>query len=256
MIELFNKDGKSIMNLGFTISVAAVSLLLSGCLGVKIVPNETAGPGGNSKTVSANGSSKSGNANESAKKYTDAAFEAYDQGNTKKAFELFSQACERSDGEGCVTLGDMYGAGTVVKKDLKKRDELYKKGTSLASKGCDSGNALDCSMLGSYAFNGEYGVKRDNSKAASLWTKACNAGDSSGCTNVGNMYLTGKGVKKDIKKGIELSVKSCNSGNGQGCHNAGSGYQQLKDRVTAHKFFVLGCNANYNPSCTALEIGN
>ena len=57
----------------------------------------------------------------------------YKMGNYKKARELFTQACDAGDAQGCYYAGYLYENANGLKTDYKKSSELY-------SKACSGGN--------------------------------------------------------------------------------------------------------------------
>jgi hypothetical protein len=100
---------------------------------------------------------------------------AYEEEDYKTAFELFSQACDMGDANGCLNLGVMYYNGGDVQRDIPKAIELFKKA-------CDMGDANGCLNLGLIYESGEgEDVQKDIPKAIELYTKACDMGYAYGC---------------------------------------------------------------------------
>jgi len=105
----------------------------------------------------------------------DDALKAYDSGDTQKAVQLLTKACDDNNMIGCFLLGVLYDNGDGVKQDKQKAVKLY-------TKACDGNTMMGCFNLGVLYSNGD-GVRQDKQKAVQLYTKACDGGNASGCKN-------------------------------------------------------------------------
>ncbi len=86
-----------------------------------------------------------------------------------RAFELWRQACDGGEGEGCASLG------FYVERDGKLDDAL-----KLYERACEAGASRSCRTLGSKYADGE-GVTADRDRAMTYLDRACKAGDTLGC---------------------------------------------------------------------------
>ena len=86
-------------------------------------------------------------------------------------------ACIIKNGAGCANLGENYQSGHGITKNIKKANELYKKG-------CDLGNGKGCTQLG-YNYEFGNGVKENMKKALELYKKGCDLG----CKKVNNLPI-------------------------------------------------------------------
>nr|WP_315083132.1 tetratricopeptide repeat protein [uncultured Campylobacter sp.] len=84
--------------------------------------------------------------------------------NYKKAFELYSIACDGGLTGACSNIGFMYEKGQGVQRDIVKGAAYYRRA-------CDKGDVGGCRNFASYLYN--YG---DKSKAAEYLKKACDLG--------------------------------------------------------------------------------
>jgi hypothetical protein len=93
----------------------------------------------------------------------------------KKAFKLFSKACEMGSADGYYRLGTMYDDGKGVEQDYYRAAELY-------MKACEMGSARACYLLGDMYEIGE-GVEQDYETAAEYYLKAYELGDERGLSS-------------------------------------------------------------------------
>jgi len=127
----------------------------------------------------------------------------------KKAFNLYTIACNKGDAKGCGLLGASYKEGMVGKKDLQQASHYY----SIA---CDGNMYMACTELGFMYLQGN-GVKVDKQKALML-NKKCQGGIGFSCMTLGVMSLKGDGMKKDKQKAIKLFKQACDLGDENGCN--------------------------------------
>lgn len=65
----------------------------------------------------------------------------YNNGNENKALELWSQACDGGNMEGCYKMGKLYFNRAGAKQDKRQAKVLFKKA-------CDGGHSLGCTFYG------------------------------------------------------------------------------------------------------------
>jgi len=175
---------------------------------------------------------------------------AWDEGNKKKAVDLYKKACNGGYMKGCNNLGVMHDKGDGIKQDKKVAVDLYKKA-------CDGGYVGSCNNLGNMYKNG-YGIKQDKKKAVELYKKACDGGGITGCGNLGNMYKNGYGIKQDKKKASDLYKKACDGGYMASCNNLGAMYSDgdgiKQDKKKASDLYKKACDGGYVGSCYNLGL--
>lgn len=98
----------------------------------------------------------------------------YNNGNKKKAIELYSQACDGGNTHGCIKLGFLYAAGDGVSQDTKKAKKIF-------VEACKAKYSKACFGLGVLYKQGSDGVKKDIKKALMAFNRACYIGDERGC---------------------------------------------------------------------------
>ena len=109
----------------------------------------------------------------------------YSKDNKIKAMNLWIQACDGGDMEGCYFAGIRYDEGDGVSQDRVKARELY-------TKSCNGGSMGGCYLLGQLYANG-HGVRQDKSRAKELFGLACDKGNEGGCERY--KILNEEGVK-------------------------------------------------------------
>ena len=143
-----------------------------------------------------------------------------DDGNYKKAFELYQKAADMGSMDAVAGLGWCYYNGNGVEKDLEKALEYY-------SEAADAGVARAQNNLGVMYDNGE-GVNKNKVKAAELYRLAANKGDANAQCNLGYMYEDGVGVPQDFAQAVEWYRKAAEQGDARGQCNLGVMYETGK----------------------------
>ena len=127
----------------------------------------------------------------------------------RKAFELYTKACNGGNVEGCFSVGQYLSEGIGVRQDKIRAAAFY-------TKACDGGSALGCFNLGVMYDNGE-GFRQDKFKAVEFYTKACDGGGAEGCFNLAIMYERGEGVRQSTSRAKEFFGKACDLRYEGGC---------------------------------------
>ncbi len=78
-------------------------------------------------------------------------------------------------------------------------------------KGCDAGDAEDCSDLG-WCYEAGQGAKTDLGQAAHLYAKACDHDSAFGCNSLCTLYRDGHGTRRDAALAAALCSKACDLG--------------------------------------------
>ncbi len=123
-----------------------------------------------------------------------------------------------------------------------------KKAAQYAEKACTGGDAFGCGTLGSLWAQGELG-KKDPAKAFGYFTKACDGGSASGCNQVGMAYASGEGVKKDLERAMQIWAGACHSRNAGACSNLGQALQVKGDGEQAARAFARACKLGDDEAC-------
>ena len=87
----------------------------------------------------------------------------------------------------------------------------------LYQQGCDSGEMLECQILGILYQTGEEGVTQDLGKAVILFQTACDGEMWESCHRLGIMYGNGTGVTQDLGRAVILFEQACDAGETQSC---------------------------------------
>lgn len=192
---------------------------------------------------------------------------AQKKGDYKKVIQLYKEACDLNNKDGCLKIGllYLYGKGTekneiLAEKFLTKACKIgdgatcniigalfsqglfseqkeneytdYSLGIKFFTKSCDKGNMKGCLILASFYLNGK-GVEQNYSKAAQLFQKIYNANQddniyAEATYNLGVFYDDGKGVEQNRSKAVQLFEKACYASYEQGCFNAALAYMKGK----------------------------
>lgn len=136
---------------------------------------------------------------------------AYEHEEYIKAANLFAEACNKGNTDGCFNLGQMYDQGEGVVENDVKAVELY-------TKACNTRDFQGCYNLGMmYAYG--HGVHKDKYKAVDLFDQACKGGEGVGCFNLAFAYTKGIAVKENKVTAMKLYSKACELGVDEGCGN-------------------------------------
>ena len=136
----------------------------------------------------------------------------------EKAFELFSLAAEKGNGDAMFFLGDMYENGEGVTQDYARAFEWYKKAA-------EKGGVDAMYILGNMYYFGE-GVTQDYKRAFEWFKKAAEKGNAVAMNNLGYMYYNGEGVPQDYSRAFEWYKKAAENGNADAMNNLGDMYKK------------------------------
>lgn len=152
--------------------------------------------------------------------------------------------CQAGDNDTCHQLGDMYAAGTVLRRDLARAAFYYEKV-------CDAGQADVCNTLGEiYQQGGVPGIT--DQRIEELFARACDGGSTFGCLNLG---LVAASVG-EAAQAVTLFERACTGGAAAGCHRlamalqAGEGTPQNIPRAVT--LYDQACEAEFVDSCVTL----
>lgn len=123
-----------------------------------------------------------------------------------------------------------------------------KKAAQYAEKACTGGDAFGCGTLGSLWAQGELG-KKDAAKALGYFTRACEGGSASGCNQVGMAYASGEGVKKDLERAMGTWAKACKDRNASACANLGQAFEVKGEGERAQRAFARACTLGDETAC-------
>ncbi|GAA8486158.1 hypothetical protein KKKH46_04800 [Helicobacter pylori] len=101
------------------------------------------------------------------------ALQNYYKQDFTQAKKYFEKSCDLNFGMACGALGNLYGDGQGVEKNLTKAAYFY-------SKACELKESFGCGALAVLYINGQ-GVEKDLTKAAQYISKACKLGDQKAC---------------------------------------------------------------------------
>ena len=172
------------------------------------------------------------------------------QQDDARAVELYRQACDGGEATGCFNLGNMYRMGRGVPQDVTRALELY-------WHSCDGVVVTACNNLGSMYAEGN-GVPQDDARAVQLYRQSCDGGQATGCYNLGNQYADGTGVTQDNDRAVELYRQACDGGDANGCINLGimnangSGVQE--DDLRAVALYRQACDGGEASGCINLGV--
>ncbi len=124
----------------------------------------------------------------------------------KKAFALYSEACQAKNAVGC------YQAGVYHTQGLGGAKRDFKMAASLHETACDAGFKRACVNAGFLYLE----HIKDYPKAFEYSYKSCEQmNDANGCYNLASFYIRAYGSKK---LGAQYFKKSCDLGSQQGCN--------------------------------------
>ncbi len=172
-----------------------------------------------------------------------------------RAAELYKQACDADELNGCVQLGRLHlsGRGGVSRDQLESR--------RLFDRGCDGGIHRGCTLLGELVRDGDGGAKQDDARALGLFQASCDASDMLGCKDLGAMHEYGRGgLAKSPSHAAALYKQACDGGDAAGCNDLGyltsNGKGVPKDEVKAIALYKQACEGSEMVGCTNLGVMN
>jgi len=175
---------------------------------------------------------------------------AYDKGDFKTAYQIFSKAAENNIALAQTSLGLMYYKGQGVQKDYKEAVKWYRRAA-------EQGYARAQSNLGTMYAKGE-GVQRDDREAEKWFRLAAEQGYAAGQANLGLFYVLNRGVQ-GYKEAIKWFRLAAEQGDADGQYflavmfKMGTGV--LQDYKEAAKWFRLAVEqGNAKAKCPLAEL--
>lgn len=156
--------------------------------------------------------------------------------------------CKGGNADSCAWTGKFFEVGKdVPKKDAVLAEKLY-------TVACNARSTVGCGWLSELMV----GQNRFR-EAVSIATKGCDAGDATGCMHLGYLLYRGQGVPQDRKKAYELNLRACKLREWQACNNGGV---QLffqtggvpAEPVKACEMFKQACDATQEAGCVNLAM--
>lgn len=171
--------------------------------------------------------------------------------DVKGGLDLLKTGCAEQMPEACIALGNVFGDGINVAKDIDKSYFYYEKA-------CFAGEWKSCEMVAvGYYLDGKI-RKESPEKALPLLEHGCNLGGRSGCSIAANFYSNGKGVKQDKQSGANFYDKACSLGGAQDCFRLGYLYENgdgvPRDFARAARLYDKSCSLNWAQGCASLSI--
>jgi TPR repeat protein len=146
------------------------------------------------------------------------AFEALENGDGKRAIELFQTRAAMGSDIASYVIGDIYLHGQVgVSQDPVAARESFERAHGSHAKKLKQRSAL---KLG-YIYERGVGVPVDNKKAFTYYEELDESDVPQGLTLLGVMYALGKGTDKDTDKAMELYHRAAKLGHIYGLKNMG-----------------------------------
>ena len=191
----------------------------------------------------------------------------------KKGLDLLKRLGEDGHLESQLLLGDIYGQGKYVAKDLRESLEWNKRAALQGDKGAQfstaqiyrltnqheeafefykiaaqNGHVEAMNSLGTCYLKGR-GVEVDYQKALECYEEAAKWGSMYAQCNAAEMYRTGKEVEKNHKRAYELYIKSANQGFATAQHRLAmiydSGEIVAKDKEKAIRLCRMSAEQGY-----------
>lgn len=119
--------------------------------------------------------------------------DALNQGDLKKAYQMFMALAKQGDAQAQSNVGAMYSHGMGVPKNEKQAVYWFEKS---AKQGNNNGQF----NLGTAYYKGN-GVSKNYKKALVLFNKAARQGNAQAQSNVGLMYTLGEGTLQNYQQG-------------------------------------------------------
>lgn len=126
---------------------------------------------------------------------SDDAQQAFSRGDYARVIEILAPLAEAGDVDALGNLGNMYGFGQGVPKDLAKAESLWRRA---AEKGL--GTAMG--NIGSLYLAGQGGLPQSDVLAAEWYTKAAEHRHTPSMLTLSSMYMNGAGVPRDPVRGL------------------------------------------------------
>lgn len=212
--------------------------------------------------------------------------EAHNSKNVTLELKLLNNMCEKNcfSGFGCSGLINAYREGTIVKKNIKKANEIMFKSCDIyhnsldcfqismdfqkinnipkyieyADKSCQAGILPSCFDLGILYFKGNK-VKIDYVKSKYYFLKITSAPKvgvemlSNAQVYIANMYENGLGLRQDYFESMQYNKLACDNDNSTACMKLASQYYQGKGSAQnislAKESFGKACDLGIQRGC-------
>lgn len=137
----------------------------------------------------------------------------------RRASDLFTQACDEGEAEGCVRLARLHLHARAQSRGVSHDSMIAE---TLLEQGCDGGELSGCTDLAELYLEGR---GSGDTGAAGLYLRACDGGEMLGCTRLGLLHEEGRGVESDPVRATDLHDRACNGGSPLGCTHLGQSYE-------------------------------
>ena len=179
----------------------------------------------------------------------DVARQAYNNGDYKKAHELWRIQAENGNAEAQAWLGSLYANGDGVDVDDTTALSWYEKAA-------EQGYPMAQSNVGAMYFMGQ-GTEKNVDKAIKWLSAAADNGDVNGLFNLAVLYSKGEVVKEDHEHAAELYRKAAEQGHYPSQSRLGYMYAHgqgvQKDRVQAYLWLTLAAQHGIGTALNELE---
>lgn len=162
----------------------------------------------------------------------------------KKAFELYETIYKSGDLRSGAALGNFYYEGSFPKKDHAKALRYFESALKTGELGRFPGEFRIYAPMGKIYYYGEYGAKKDRSRACQLLKEASFERDAESFLLLGRMHLDGEGsaVPRDPEKALQYFLQAdmlgCIQARGILGRMYHNGIGTEKDLVTASRFLT------------------
>lgn len=179
----------------------------------------------------------------------DLARQAYNQGDYKKARELWHSQAENGNAEAQAWLGSLYANGDGVDVDDTTALSWY-------VKAAEQGYPMAQANVGAMYFMGQ-GAEKDTDKAVKWLSAAADNDDANGLFNLAVLYTKGEGLDEDPERAAELYRKAAQQGHYPSQSRLGYMYAHgqgvTKDRVQAYLWLTLAAQHGIGTALNELE---
>ena len=149
--------------------------------------------------------------------YADDAYDAYQKGDFKYAFQLWETKAKKGNSTAQYNLGSMYSNGEYVAQSDERAVYWYRKAA-------DQGYKSAQYHLGIKYKTGT-GVTKDYKQAAYWYRKAAEQGHAKAQNNLGVSYNNGEGVSQNYEQAVYWYRKAANQGHAEAQYNLGKKYK-------------------------------
>lgn len=142
----------------------------------------------------------------------------------EKSFELYEKACNASNAEGCVGMGNIAERYDFQQQRLLPFGAYLSRAPKYYLKACNLGSNEGCYLFASHI---DYESSTDLIEKSAILEKTCNRNDKKSCDKLGEVYyyfarnyhLKENHFSEDIQKAIEYYEKACYYNDQDGCNS-------------------------------------